>query len=101
MPTGCSADWFGFAAVEERTMVAAFDGGKMTSDTGALLMGATDRAIRLIDRLVDCFTERRAPDLIEHEVRTLARRISFTTRSAGSFSRPDFCPICAPSMATV
>ena len=31
----------------------------------------------------------------------LARRISFTTCSAGSFTGPDFCPIFAPSMATM
>ena len=31
-------------------MVAGFDGGKMTSDAGALLLGATDRAVRLVDR---------------------------------------------------
>jgi len=29
-------------------VVAALDGGKMTSDAGALLLGATDRAIGLI-----------------------------------------------------
>src|SRR3954468_21116930 len=33
--------------------------------------------------------------------RRVARRISFTTCSAGSFTGPDFCPICAPSMATM
>jgi hypothetical protein len=31
--------------------VAAFDGGAVTSDAGALLLGATDRAIRLVERL--------------------------------------------------
>src|SRR3954468_1877594 len=31
----------------------------------------------------------------------VARRISFTTCSAASFTGPDFCPICAPSMATM
>src|SRR5438874_9020484 len=33
--------------------------------------------------------------------RRVARRIPFTTCSAGSFTGPDFCPICAPSMATM
>src|SRR5438477_8394585 len=71
MPTECSADLFGFAPVAGRAVVAGFDGGKMTSDAGALLLGATDRAIRLIDRFAECFTDSRAPDLIEHTVRTL------------------------------
>ena len=32
-------------------MVAAFDGGQVTSDAGALLLGAANRAIGLVDRL--------------------------------------------------
>jgi hypothetical protein len=51
--------------------VAGFDGGKITSDAGALLLGATDRAIRLVERFARCFTDSRAPELIEHEVATL------------------------------
>jgi Transposase DDE domain group 1 len=71
MPTQCSADLFGFAPVEGRRVVAGFDGGRMTSDAGALLLGATDRAIGLIDRFAECFADSRAPELIEHTVRTL------------------------------
>src|SRR5258707_10633856 len=33
--------------------------------------------------------------------RRVTPRISFTTCPAGSFPGPDFCPICAPSMATM
>ena len=44
MPTECSADLFGFGPVEKRAVVAGFDGGRMTSDAGALLLEATDRA---------------------------------------------------------
>ena len=43
MPTKCSAELFGFGTVEGRTVVAAFDGGVMTSEAGAMLLGATDR----------------------------------------------------------
>ena len=50
MQTECNADLFGFAPVERRTVVAGFDGGRMTSDAGALLLGATDRAIGLVER---------------------------------------------------
>ena len=71
MQTECSADLFGFARVEGRAVVAGFDGGKMTSDAGALLLGATDRAIRLVDRFAECFADSRTPELIEHTVRTL------------------------------
>jgi hypothetical protein len=68
MQTECSADLFGFARVEGRAVVAGFDGGKMTSDAGAMLLGATDRVIRLVERFADCFTDHRARDLIEHAV---------------------------------
>ena len=71
MQTECSADLFGFARVEGRAVVAGFDGGKMTSEAGGLLLGATDRAIRLVDRFAECFADSRMPELIEHTVRTL------------------------------
>jgi hypothetical protein len=71
MPTECRADLFGFVAVAGRAVVAAFDGGTMTSDAGALLLGATDRAIGLIERFAGCFTDHRSPELIEHRVPTL------------------------------
>jgi hypothetical protein len=72
MPTECSADSFEFGAVEGRLVVGSFDGGAITSDAGALLLGRTDRAIRLVDRFAACFTDRRRADLIEHTVATLA-----------------------------
>jgi hypothetical protein len=62
---------FEFASVEGREVVVAFDGGAITSDGGALLLGATDRAIKLIDRFASCFHDERRPELIEHEVATL------------------------------
>ena len=71
MPTECNPDLFGFARVEGRAVVASFDGGAITSDAGGLLLGATDRAIRLVDRFASCFQDSRSARLIEHEVRTL------------------------------
>src|SRR5438045_4485541 len=68
MQTECSADVFGFAPVEGRAVVAAFDGGRMTSEAGAMLLGATDGQLRLIERFAGCFTDHRAGDLVEHTV---------------------------------
>ena len=45
MPTEWTSDLFGFSSVEGRNVVAGFDGGAVTSEAGALLLGATDRAI--------------------------------------------------------
>jgi hypothetical protein len=71
MPTECNPELFGFARVEGRDVVASFDGGAITTDAGGLLLGATDRAIKLVDRFASCFQDARSAELIEHEVRTL------------------------------
>ncbi len=71
MPTECSAESFDFGTVEGRPVEAAFDGGLVTSDAGALLLGATDRAIDLVARFALCFHDERRAELIEHEVATL------------------------------
>ena len=71
MPADCSLDSFEFAPVAGRSVVGSFDGGAMTSDAGALLLGATDKAIRLVDRFAACFTDHRQQELIEHSVATL------------------------------
>jgi Transposase DDE domain group 1 len=71
MPTECSRDLFGYEVVEGRQVIAAFDGGEVTSDAGALLLGATDRALGLVRRLAGCFTDGRVPELVEHTVETM------------------------------
>ena len=71
MPTECSAERLDFGTVEGRAVEAAFDAGLVTSDAGALLLGAADRAIDLVRRFASCFHDGRRSDLIEHEVITL------------------------------
>ena len=71
MPTECNPELFEFAPVGRRAVVAGFDGGAITSDAGALLLGATDRAIGLISRFAECFIDRRRQELVEHLVPTL------------------------------
>ena len=82
MPTECSAEQLEFAGVERRRVVAAFDGGTVSSDAGALLLARADAAIGLIDRLAGCFADRRDPKLIEHTVRTLWVNVSLAWRWA-------------------
>ena len=71
MPTECSLTLFEFARVEGRAVVASFAGGRITSDAGALLLGAADRVVGLTRRLAACFTDARNPAFVEHEVATL------------------------------
>jgi Transposase DDE domain group 1 len=71
MPTHCNSDSLDFGSVEGRAIVGGFDGGTITSDAGALLLGATNKAIRLVERFAATFTDARNPGLIEHSVPTL------------------------------
>ena len=71
MPTECIPELFEFPPVESRAVVADFNGGRITSDAGALLLGQTNRALNLTHRLAGCFTDARSPTLVEHAVETL------------------------------
>src|ERR1700760_5035927 len=71
MLTECNPTLFEFAPVQNRSVVASFDGGRITTDAGALLLGATDRVLGLTRRFAACFQDGRNSDLIEHSVDTL------------------------------
>jgi len=71
MQTQCNARQFEFEGVGRRSVVAAFDGGAVSSDAGALLLAQADRAIGLIGRFASCFKDGRDPELIEHSVKML------------------------------
>ncbi|MFL5286438.1 MAG: transposase [Rhodopila sp.] len=71
MPTQCSPDLFEFAPVESRAVVASFDGGRISTDAGARLLGATDHVIGLTRRFAACFKDSRDANYGEHSVQTL------------------------------
>jgi hypothetical protein len=71
MQPECNPALFDFVSVKGRAVVGDFAGGTITSDAGALLLGATDGAIKLVERFAGCFSDRRDQELIEHEVKTL------------------------------
>jgi hypothetical protein len=76
MRTQCNPEQLEFSCVERRRVVAAFDGGQVCSDGGALLLKRTDEAIGLLDRLTRCFVDGRQAGSVEHSVRSmLAQRI--------------------------
>jgi hypothetical protein len=58
-------------------VVASFDGGDITSNGGALLLGQVDRGLGLMRRFAACFTDRRDPVYVEHQVETLVRQRIF------------------------
>lgn len=71
MQTECIPSGESLDRVSGHQVVAGFDGGEITSDAGALLLGRVDQSIRLIDRLTACFRDARDPNMIEHSLRSL------------------------------
>src|SRR5271155_3673744 len=71
MPTECMPTRFEFEAVARRAVVACFDGGDITSNAGALLLGQVDRGLGLTRRFAACFTARRDPRFVDHRAETL------------------------------
>jgi Transposase DDE domain group 1 len=69
--TDCNSQQFDFQANGRRRVVAAFDGGNVTSDAGGLLLREVVRGSGIIERFARCFTDHRDPELIEHTVRDL------------------------------
>jgi hypothetical protein len=74
--TECTQSRFQFANHFAREVVAEFDGGTMTSDSGALLLRETDQRMKLLARFGQCFMDGRNPALVQHPVeQMLAQRI--------------------------
>ncbi|NQU76781.1 MAG: IS1380 family transposase, partial [Planctomycetes bacterium] len=56
--------------------MADFNGGRLTSDTGAVLLREVDKRIGLIDAIAACISDPREPGKITHDLRMLlAQRI--------------------------
>lgn len=76
MNTQCTPPQLGFQPFGRREVVGRFDGGRLTSDGGGVLLREVDRALGLMDRVAGCFADHRAPGRVEHPVRDLvAQRI--------------------------
>ena len=66
--TECIQSSFGFKACGSREIVARFDGGTISSDSGAFLLRETDKRLNLLPRLAGCFLDGRNQALIDHSV---------------------------------
>ena len=76
MQTECSANEIEFGRAGGRRVVADFDGGMVSSDAGALLLGETDKAVGLVERFSACFWDSRNPIYVVHEIKALiAQRV--------------------------
>ena len=52
-------------------MVGRFDGGRISSDGGSLLLREVESRTHILKRLAGCFIDHRDPELIEHTVESL------------------------------
>ena len=64
---------FDFPAVGRKKITAAFDGGRMTSDGGVLLLAAVERRIGIARTLAPLIADPRNPLLVTHSVADILR----------------------------
>ena len=60
-------------AVAGKPVEVAFDGGRMTSDTGILLLAAIEHRLKIAARLAACIEDPRAPNRIQHNLAEMIR----------------------------
>lgn len=76
MNTQCTREQLQFHALGRREVIGRFDGGRITSDGGGLLLREVDRRLGLLGRLAGCFADYRNPNSVEHSVYDLvAQRV--------------------------
>ena len=65
-----------FEGLGRRAVVGRFDGGRLTTDGGVLLLREVDRRFRVTERLAECFRDHRSVARLEHRLETLvAQRV--------------------------
>jgi hypothetical protein len=65
---------FGSLPMAGKEVRIAFDGGRLTSDAGVVVLADIERRLRVAERLARCIEDPRAPDRVHH---TLAEMIRF------------------------
>jgi hypothetical protein len=68
---------FSFPAVDTKKITAAFDGGRLTSNGGVMLLAMAERRIGLAEKLARVFPDRRDPTRIVHSLADMFRARMF------------------------
>jgi hypothetical protein len=89
MPTQCSRVRFGYEVVEGRRVIAAFCGGEVTSDAGALPLSVTDWAIGLLLLLPAALRVLRQAPVRGQAAALEHRRLSGRGRRGGAHHLPE------------
>jgi Transposase DDE domain group 1 len=69
--TECNRKTLTFSSLSRKKILADFNGGRLTSDGGALLLREANRRTGLIDALAGCVADPRDPAKTRHEVKTM------------------------------
>jgi hypothetical protein len=56
-----------------KPVCAAFDGGRLTSDAGVLVLAAIERQLGIAERLARCLADPRAPERVRHGTAEMIR----------------------------
>jgi len=72
--TECTQASFAFATDCQRTVVAKFDGGTITTEGGGLLLHQTEQKRGILRQFAACFRDYRDPTRIDHSVGELVRQ---------------------------
>jgi len=64
---------FDLPSVSRKKVSAAFDGGRITSDGGVMLLAQADRRIGIVDRIARLIGDPRDPALVTHSVASILR----------------------------
>ncbi len=64
---------FGFPAIGRKKVTAAFDGGRLTSDGGVMLLSLAERRLGIAGRLARLVPDRRDPTRVTHSVADMIR----------------------------
>jgi len=75
--TQCTRGTFGFQHVGGREIVARFDGGRVSSDGGGILLREIEQRFGLVEKFASCFTDYRDPERIEHPLVDLLKQRLF------------------------
>jgi len=68
-----SAPLISFPAVHRKKVTAAFDGGRLTSDGGVLLLAQAERAMGICTQLAGCIADPRNPSRVLHALPDILR----------------------------
>ena len=74
MSTQCNAKQLEFHGLERRRVVAEFNGGQISSDSGGMLLREVEKRCHILKRLAGCFSDYRDADQIEHCVESLVKQ---------------------------